>query len=601
MSTYTSEPGTRLAGRYRLVDQVSAGSGWTMWKAMDETLARPVSVLTFAPGFPRIPQVVTAARAASRLTDPRLAQVFDVEDGGPAMSGGHGGVAPPGASTASGGNGGGVPPGGSAAYVVLEWVGGETLTDLLADGPLDPGHACALMADASRALAGAHAAGQAHLRLLPETLRWTRSSGVKITGLGIDAALAGDGLTATAASDPGVTDTQDLAALLYAALTGYWPGEPQTGLPPAPVSDGIVCTPRQVTADVSPAIDGVVCRALLQRPGRQGPPILTPGAFADALSSVAPPVPLPEPAPPVARSNFDGGYQGGYPADPDDPGSWAVPDRGRGTAPYHQGYQAPKRGGASRAAIIVVIALVVVAVAATGWVISSSLNKSGTPKAGGVPPTKASNAPAVLTVLKPVGDSTFNIFGTDNEDGADAPLAIDDKPGTFWATDSYRMYPAFGNLKSGTGLLIDMGRAVKLSQVEVQFGTDGSTTAEIYLGNSNAMSKTALSDFTKVAPAATASGDHVYTISSSATGRYVLIWLTGNLPAMPGSPGQYQARIYNVVVRGSAVANSGRRPVHAYGGAEKAGEGRHCPCRGRERSGHGRSGREHGEHQLCRG
>ena len=75
MSTYTSEPGTRLAGRYRLVDRVNAGTGWAMWKAMDETLARPVSVLTFAPGFPRIPQVVTAARAASRLTDPRHAFV----------------------------------------------------------------------------------------------------------------------------------------------------------------------------------------------------------------------------------------------------------------------------------------------------------------------------------------------------------------------------------------------------------------------------------------------------------------------------------------------------------------------------------------------
>src|SRR6516164_1979602 len=182
MSTFTSEPGTRLAGRYRLVDQVAAGSGWTMWKAMDETLARPVSVLTFAPGFPRIPQVVTAARAASRLTDPRLAQVFDVEDGG------------------------------GQAYVVLEWVGGETLTDLLADGPLDPCRACALMADAARALAGAHAAGQAHLRLAPDALRWTRSSGVKITGLGIDAALADSGLSETA--DPAVTDTRDLAALL---------------------------------------------------------------------------------------------------------------------------------------------------------------------------------------------------------------------------------------------------------------------------------------------------------------------------------------------------------------------------------------------------
>src|ERR1700742_2613047 len=127
MSTYTSEPGTRLAGRYRLVDQVSAGNGWTMWKAIDETLARPVSVLTFAAGFPRIAQVVTAARAASRLTDPRMAQVFDVEDGG------------------------------GQAYIVLEWVGGESLADMVRDGPLDLALACSVVGDAARAVAGAHA------------------------------------------------------------------------------------------------------------------------------------------------------------------------------------------------------------------------------------------------------------------------------------------------------------------------------------------------------------------------------------------------------------------------------------------------------------
>src|ERR1700748_2571786 len=132
MSTYTAEPGTRLAGRYRLVDQVSAGAGWSMWKAMDETLARPVSVLTFAEGFPRTPEVVTAPRAASRLTDPRMAQVFDVEDGG------------------------------GQAYIVLEWVGGDSLTDLLDGGPLDPAQACALICDGARAIAGAAALGQAH-------------------------------------------------------------------------------------------------------------------------------------------------------------------------------------------------------------------------------------------------------------------------------------------------------------------------------------------------------------------------------------------------------------------------------------------------------
>ena len=75
-----SEPGTRLGGRYRLEDRIAAGSGWAAWKAIDETLARAVTVFTFAQGFPRITEVVTAARAASGLTDPRLAQVFDVED-----------------------------------------------------------------------------------------------------------------------------------------------------------------------------------------------------------------------------------------------------------------------------------------------------------------------------------------------------------------------------------------------------------------------------------------------------------------------------------------------------------------------------------------
>jgi len=553
MSTYTSEPGTRLAGRYRLVDQVAAGSGWNLWKAMDETLARPVSVLTFAPGFPRISQVVTAARAASRLTDPRLAQVFDVEDGG--------------AHAAPDGNGGAVPPGANAAYVVMEWVGGESLTDLVADSPLDPARACALVADAARALAGAHAAGQAHLRLTPEALCWTRSSGVKITGLGIDAALAGDGLTAAAASDPAATDTRDLAALLYAALTGYWPGESQTGLPPAPASDGNVCTPRQVTADVSPAIDGVVCRALLQRPGRQGaPPILAPGAFADALSNVAPPVPLPEPAPPVARGNYDypdhggyGGYQGGYPPNPDDPNGWALPERGRGgTTPYRRQYSGGQRSGASRAAIIVVIALVLAAVAATGWVISSSLHKSNGNRAGGAPTTKTSNAPAASTVLKPVGDNTFNIFGSagDTEDAVSAGQAIDNSLQTFWATDYYLNRPNFGGLKLGTGLILDMGREVKLSEVDVLFGTQCCTTAEIYVGNSNAMSKTALNNFKLVAPSARVSGNHAYKTSSDASGRYVLIWIT-SLPPMAGSPGKYQAQIFNIVVRGTAVANSG--------------------------------------------
>src|ERR1700750_2094385 len=163
MSTYTSEPGPRLAGRYRLVDQVSSGTGWTYWKATDETLARSVTVLTFATGFPRVTETVTAARTASRLRDPRFSQVVHVEAGG------------------------------ELAYVVLEWVSAESLLDMLSEGPLDPARASALMVEAARAIAVAHDIGLAHLRLDPACLHWTAGGGVKIVGLGIDAALAGPG------------------------------------------------------------------------------------------------------------------------------------------------------------------------------------------------------------------------------------------------------------------------------------------------------------------------------------------------------------------------------------------------------------------------
>jgi serine/threonine protein kinase len=556
MSTYTSEPGTRLAGRYRLVDQTVTGNGWTLWKAIDETLARPVSILTFASGFPRIPQVVTAARAASRLTDPRMAQVFDVEDGG------------------------------GGAYIVLEWVGGDSLTELLDGGPLDPAQACALVCDAARAISGAHALGQAHLRLTPETLRWSRGSGIKITGLGIDAALAGDGLTGAAVYDPALADTTALAALLYAALTGYWPGEEPTRLPAAPVSDGMVCTPRQVSADVSSGLDSVIIRALLQRSTRQGPPIQSPAEFADELFAVAPPAPLPEPAPPTTN-NY--GYGGGYGPDPNNPDSWAVSERGpSGTAPYQAPPSQPGYGGQQypatgyqgvagyqgkerrrgRGPLAAVVALVLIVVAVLVWAVG--FRNSGSSTAGGG--THASNsAPAASTagtVLAPANVLTFNPYGKPTPGNTENSAGLKFTAGTdspiSWSTSYYYNRPNFGGLKPGAGLLIDMGKQVQLSQVEVTFSSNGGpTTAAIYLGNDPTdNSATGLSNFKIASPTVSVSGDHTFPVSGSATGRYVLIWIT-NLPKLPSTPAgapagntYYEAQISNVVVRGSAVSGN---------------------------------------------
>ena len=536
MSTYTSEPGTRLAGRYRLVDQVSSGTGWTYWKATDETLARFVTVLTFATGFPRVAETVTAARAASRLGDPRFAQVFDVEDGE------------------------------ELAYVVLEWVAVESLLDMLSEGPLDPPRAAAMMVEAARAIAAAHEIGLAHLRLDPACVHWTVGGGVKIAGLGIDAALAGLALTASAdgADDPELTDTQDLARLLYAALTGYWPGQPGSAelapgpspqatrpalLPPAPENGSGLCTPRQVSAGVPAGVDEVTCQALFQQPSRHGPALSTAATFAEALASAAPPMPLPfsTAAGPAwtAAPGYDyqpDGSTNSYPPPdaPPHPGPRRRPDGGR---------KPPgERSAAARAVIATVIALVLAAVGVAAWSISRGLHHSPT-SAPSQTHSPSQSAAAAAVRLTPASATVYNPLGSSGDDDpADASKAIDGSASTFWHT-SYYLGHRFGNLKKGTGLILDMGKPVRLSQLRVQFGSSCCAHVLIEIGNSNTASTAALSTFTPVQSSSAAQGSTTFNVTKQATGRYVLVWIT-DLPPLAGSPGRYETMIYDITARG---------------------------------------------------
>jgi hypothetical protein len=526
MSTYTSEPGTRLAGRYRLVDQIAAGAGWTYWKATDETLARPVTVLTFAPGFPRITETVTAARAASRLNDTRFGQVFDVEDTG------------------------------EAAYVVLEWVAGESLLDMLADGPLDPFRAVSLIAEAAQALAAAHRAGLAHLRLAPRTLHWTAGGGVKISGLGVDAALAGEALTAT--EDPALTDTGELGRLLYAALTAHWPGPGSAELPPAPLdSGGEPCTPRQVAAGVPASIDSLTCRALFQQHDRHGPALTTPAAFADALSSVVPAAVIPPVPPPMAPNAGDGYQRSGRATEFGPTNPFPRSDTGtrssRGGPPadgYRRRHPATERSAVARSVVSLVIVLVLAAIAVTAWAISRSLHHStpGAPahsSSGG----SSGSAAAAAAVLKPVSALVFNPDDTssnssNSDDPGEAQFALGGTADRFWHTSYYFDDPKFGGLKKGLGLIVDMGTSVRLSQLTVKFGNSCCAEATIEIGN-NPSSK---SSFTPVTSPTSVHGVYTFPVSSTAGGRYVLIWFT-SLP--PLSDNKYQAQIYNVSARGT--------------------------------------------------
>ena len=83
-----------------------------------------------------------------------------------------------------------------------------------------------------------------------------------------------------------LADTRALARILYALLTGFWPGEEATALPPAPRYKGRVCTPRQVRAGVPALLDAITYQALRgQAPDAPARP-LTPAALAMALRGV---------------------------------------------------------------------------------------------------------------------------------------------------------------------------------------------------------------------------------------------------------------------------------------------------------------------------
>lgn len=515
MSTYISEPGTRLGGRYRLEDRLAAAGGWSAWKAIDEILARPVSLITFASGFPRLAQVVTAARAASRLTDTRITQVFDVEDTW------------------------------DRAYIVLEWPVGETLGDMIAAGTLEPATGARIVAETAAALARSHAAGLAHLCLQPEAVRWTASGGLKITGLGIDAALAG-----VSSDDPELADTRGLGSLLYAALTGSWPGPEHPDLPPAPMADGRPLRPRQVRAGIPAALDEIVSRSL-DLGGREDPPFTSPGELADALKTAIPPV-LIAPAAQARRDDYRHATRDpereARRAPRDDATDWQ-PERGA----------AGQRGASRRstARVAAIAALAVVLVAGLSAAALHLLNSpAGTPSHGGRPgsSSSASSPAARSATLTPVAAYGFDALRTQAEDPGDenAQMAMNlvNHSPRGWDTQWYTT-PVFGGLKSGSGLILDMGKLVTVTSVTITFGNVPGANVELKVGNSDQRSAANEQSMTTVATMTNAYGQRTFTIGKPVAGRYLVVWFT-RLPPMAHAQGKYLAEILSIMIRGAA-------------------------------------------------
>ncbi len=224
-------PGDLLADRYRLIDLLQESRGGRLWRAHDLVLSRDVGVHLIASADPRADSLLSAARRSAILVDRRILRVLDAESRA------------------------------DICYVVTEWADGTTLDVLLEEGPLDAQRAAWIASEVGSALATAHAAGYAHGRLTPESVLIDASGTVRILGFAVNAALVG--------LEPGevTDDVTDLAAILYAALTGRWPGRsPSQRVPAAPQEGGQVLRARQVRAGVPSPLDALCDQVLTPDP-----------------------------------------------------------------------------------------------------------------------------------------------------------------------------------------------------------------------------------------------------------------------------------------------------------------------------------------------
>lgn len=451
---------TLLAGRYRLVKERTSATtaAGRLWIGRDETLARPVAIRVMPMTSPTAGALLAAAASAGRVSDPRLAQVFDAaeQDG--------------------------------FAYVVREWVEGDSLAEvLLAGGPLEPVRAQAVTTAVADALRVAHASGLGHGRVHPGNVICAPDGSVKLTDLATAAAISGAAATPAA-------DATGIGEVGYACLTARWVGrdahEGWGELEPAPWSGGRPCTPRQVRAAVPRALDSVVVRALaatLPPAGRmRSEPLATPSEVARALHEL-----------PTIRD--------------------------RETSAPLTSQQLRRRRLARRSGALGGL----VAVAVVGWLLGlgvgrvpgqskfSELQRSATPTPGATPVGPIAINAAAVRDFDPQGDGS--------ENPTQAQLAVDGDPLTGWSTALYKKRADLGGLKDGVGLLIDLERPTAVRQVAVAFLRPG-VDFEIRVADARSEQ---VEGYRVVASASKSDSVSTLTLDGGpVTARYWLVWLT---------------------------------------------------------------------------
>ncbi len=255
----------RLVGnRYEVGELIGYGGMAEVHRGRDARLGRDVAVKVLRSDLARDPLFLARfrreAQSAAGLNHPAIVSVYDTgEDAG---------------------------PDGAIPYIVMEYVEGRTLRDVLRqDGPLPPKDAMQIMADVCGALEFSHRHGIVHRDIKPANVMIQPNGEVKVMDFGIARAVADSASTVTqTAAVIGTaqylspeqargemvdarSDVYSCGCLLYELLTGVPPFQ---GDSPVAVAYQHVREVASIPSSRNPAIprpvDSIVMKALAKNP-----------------------------------------------------------------------------------------------------------------------------------------------------------------------------------------------------------------------------------------------------------------------------------------------------------------------------------------------
>jgi len=253
-------------GRYEILAELGRGAMGVVYKARDPKINRVVAVKTISlAGQPPEEELeyrerfFREAEAAGRVSHPGIVTIFDV----------------------------GEEPETRAPYIVMEFVGGQSLDKLLSrdDHRLPVETALQLTLELAEALDCAHAQGVVHRDLKPANILLTEDGHAKIADFGVaklnlaNHTLAGRALGTPAYMSPeqlngeavdGRSDLFSLGVILYTVLTGYRPFQGNSAIT---ISFKVVnrdpIPATVLDTELPPGIDYVIARAMAKDPAER--------------------------------------------------------------------------------------------------------------------------------------------------------------------------------------------------------------------------------------------------------------------------------------------------------------------------------------------